>query len=182
MNIIITGDIGIGKTTVCKKVIEIAGSQGYICGGVITYKTRDDDIIIQDVRNGETKTLASTRGIYSGPRTAKYYFNPEGIDFGIQSIDGGITADINIIDELGQLELRGQGFAGVVEQVATGKFKNCILVIRKGLLTSFLPRLGVATTIFETTSDNRNQIPERIGAILKRVVTAGCDKRSLMSK
>lgn len=167
MNIIVTGDIGIGKTTVCKKVIDIARSQRYICGGVITYKSRDVDIIIQNVRTGETRILSSTKDIYPGPRTTKYYFNPEGVDFGIESIDGSVSSDVTIVDELGHLELHGQGFTRVVEQVGIGTFKNCILVIRKELLPSYLPRLGVEIMIFETTLVNRNQLPGKVSLALR---------------
>jgi nucleoside-triphosphatase THEP1 len=170
MVIIVTGTTGIGKTTVCQKVIEIALSRGYSCGGVITCKTQNGDIIIEDIQAGEKKILASTSNIYYGPHTGKYYFNPEGIGFGIQAIDRGTTADILMVDELGHLELGGQGFASVVEQIATGKIKNCILVIRKELLSSFLPRLGVSATIFETAPDNRNQLPGKICMVLKRTV------------
>lgn len=167
MNIIVTGSIGVGKTTICKKVIELAGSLGYICGGVITYKTRDDDIIIQDVRTGETKTLASIRDIYQGPRTSKYCFNPEAFDFGNEAIEGSISSDITVVDELGYLELQGQGFSRVVKQVTAGTFKHCILVIRSDLLSSYLSRLGVETTVFETAFDNRDRLPEKICLALR---------------
>ena len=172
MVIIITGAIGIGKTTICEKVIEIARSQRYSCGGVIARESRNEDIIIEDIQTGETKVLASTSNIYQGPRTAKYSFNPDGITFGILAIDRGTTAEILVVDELGHLELRGQGFAGVVEQIAAGKVKNCILVIRKELLPAFLPRLSASTLIFETTLGNRNQLSGEIGLALKRAVTA----------
>jgi nucleoside-triphosphatase THEP1 len=170
MVIIVTGTTGIGKTTVCQKVIEMSSGGGYICGGVITSKRRNGDILIEDIKTGETRILASTKYIYQGPHTGKYYFNPEGIDFGIQAIDRGTIADILIVDELGHLELRGQGFARVVEKIATGKIKNWILVIRKELLSSFLPRLGVATTVFEATPHSRNQLPRKICLALKRTV------------
>jgi nucleoside-triphosphatase THEP1 len=168
MVIIVTGAIGIGKTTICQKVIKIAQSQGYSCGGIITCKTCNEDIIIEDVQTGKTKALASTSNIYQGPRTAKYFFNPEGIDFGIQAIDRGTASDI-----LGHLELSEQGFAKVIEQVVTGKVKNCILVIRKELLSAFLPKLGATISVFEATIDNRNKLPIEIGLVLIRAVTAG---------
>jgi nucleoside-triphosphatase THEP1 len=172
MVIIVTGAIGIGKTTVCEKVIKLARSQGYSCRGVITYKTRNKDIIIEDVQTGKTKALASISDIYQGPRTAKYFFNPEGIDFGIQAIDRGTASDILLVDELGHLELSGQGFAKVIEQVAAGKVKNCIIVVRKGLLSAFLPQLGATASVFETTINNRNQLPREIGLVLTRAVAA----------
>ena len=172
MNIIVTGTVGVGKTTVCEKVIQTAKSLGYSCGGIITYKAQNEDIIIEDVKTGETKALASVSNIYQGPRTAKYFFNPEGIDFGIEAIDRGIASDILLVDELGRLELAGQGFARVIEQVAAGKVRNCIIVIRKELLSAFLPQLGATTAVFETAVDNRNQLPREIGLVLTRVVTA----------
>ena len=172
MVIIVTSVIGIGKTTICEKVIDIARSLGYSCGGIITYKTRNEDIIIEDIQTGETKALASTSNIYQGPRTAKYFFNPEGIDFGIQAIDRGTASDILLVDELGYLELSGQGFAKVIEQVVAGKVKNCIMVIREELLSAFLLQLGATTSVFETTIDNRNQLPREIGLVLIRAATA----------
>ncbi len=172
MVIIITGDIGIGKTTVCEKVVRTARSQGHSCGGVIARKAGNGDIVIEEILTGETRVLASTDDIYQGPRTAKYFFNPEGIDFGIQAIDRGTSSDILLVDELGPIELRGQGFSGVVERIADGKIKNCIVVIRKGLLSAFLPQLGMTTSVFEITSDNRNELPGEIGLVLTRAVTA----------
>jgi len=174
MVIIITGAIGIGKTTVCEKVIEIARGQGYSCGGIIAYKTQNEDIIIEDVQTGETEILASTSSTYRGPRTVKYFFSPEGIDFGIQAIDRGTASDILLIDELGHLEIRGEGFAGVIEKVTAGQVKTCIVVIRKELLSAFLPQLGATTSVFETTIGNRNQLPGEIGLALARAVTAEC--------
>ena len=172
MVIIITGAIGIGKTTVCKKVVEMVRGKGYSCGGVITYKTQNDDIIVEDVQTGKIKALASTSIIYQGPRTVKYSFNPEGIDFGVQAIDRGITSDILLVDELGHLELRGQGFARVIEQIAAQGVRNCILVIRKELLSAFLPQLGISASVFETTIKNRNRLPREIGLALTQTVSA----------
>ena len=168
MVIIVTGAIGIGKSSVCEKVIKIARSQGYSCGGIITYKAQTGDIIIESIQTGKTKTLASTSYIYQGPRTGKYFFNPEGIDFGIQAIGRGTAADILLVDELGYLELSGQGFAKAIDQIVAGKVKNCILVIRKELLSAFLPKLGAITSVFETTIDNRNQLPSEISLVLVR--------------
>ena len=104
------------------------------------------------------------------PRTAKYFFNPECISFGIQAIDRGTSSDILLVDELGPIELGGEGFSKVVEQIASGKIKNCIVVIRKELLSAFLPQLGSATSVFETTIANRNELPGEIGLVLTRAV------------
>jgi len=166
MVIIVTGAIGIGKTTVCRRLIEIAQNRGYMCGGILTYKTANKDIIIEDIQTGEKETLASINNVYHGPRTRKYFFNPEGIDFGVRAIDRGISSAILLVDEIGHLELRGEGLVKVFELIKAGKVKDYILVIRKELLPAFLPQLPVNPLVFETTINNRNQLPQDIGSIL----------------
>jgi len=67
VNIIVTGTVGIGKTTVCEKVIQMAKSRGYSCGGIFTPKVPDESIIIVDVQTGERETLASIDNTFQGP-------------------------------------------------------------------------------------------------------------------
>lgn len=166
MVIIITGDIGIGKTTVCRRLIEIVQNQGYSCGGILTYKAPDKGITIEGIQSGETENLASTKNVYHGPRTAKYYFNAKGIAFGVREIEKGISSSLLVVDEIGHLELRGEGFTKAIELIRTGKVKNCVLVIRKELLSAFLPQLNTEPSVFETTLDNRDQLPQEIGKLL----------------
>jgi len=166
MVIIVTGAIGIGKTTVCRKIIEIVRNRGYTCGGILTYKAADKGIIIEDIQSGEKETLASINNVYHGARTAKYFFNPKGIDFGIQAVDKGTSAAILVVDEIGHLELRAEGFAKVLELIKADKVKDCVLVIRRELLPAFLPQLSTTPLVFETTINSRNQLPREIGSVL----------------
>jgi nucleoside-triphosphatase THEP1 len=168
MVIIITGAIGIGKTTVCEKIIKIAQKQGYSCGGIISYKVQNNDIVVKDMQTGTTRDFASTKKLYSGPHTKQYYFNPEGIEFGIEAINKGASSDLLVVDEIGRIELKGYGFIKILDWLGTHKIGNCIIVIRSGLLTHFLPRLGKETMVFETTKDNRNQLPTEIFQVLFR--------------
>jgi nucleoside-triphosphatase THEP1 len=72
MVIIITGAIGIGKTTVCEKVIKIVRSSGYSCGGILTHKAAHERLIALDIQTGERAILASTDNTFDGPRTPRY--------------------------------------------------------------------------------------------------------------
>ena len=165
MVIVVTGEIGIGKTAVCEKVLAIAKRLGYSCGGILTPKSKEG-IDILDVQTGEGKPFASLTKIYEGPHTGKYYFNPEGIDFGIKAIDKGTSLDILFVDEIGYLELKGEGFAKVLELIRAGKVENCVLVIRKELLPAFSARLGPKLSIIEATIENRNELPQKISTLL----------------
>jgi len=166
MLIVVSGTVGIGKTTVCKKVSDLARSLGYNIGGIITYKAPDNGIIIEDVRTGKRKVLASINDIYTGPRTKRYFFNPKGIDFGIRAIESGTSADVLLVDEIGHLELGGEGFTNVTKLVRAGEAANCILVIRQELLSTFLSQLESAPLIFETTIGNRDRLPQEIAGVL----------------
>jgi len=174
MVIVITGAIGIGKTTVCRKLIEIIRNHGYTCGGILTYKTADEGIIVEDIQTSEGEILASINNVYNGPRTQKYFFNPEGIDFGIRAINKGESSAILLIDEIGQLELRGEGFVKVTELIKASKVTDCILVIRNELLPAFLPQLPTTPLVFETTINNRNQLPQEISSVLLKSNSEGC--------
>lgn len=162
MVIIVTGAIGIGKTTVCEKVVSIVQSLGYACGGILTYKAPDKSLTILDIQTGARETLASTNARYHGPHTGKYYFNIEAINFGIRAIDKGIASDVLVVDEIGYLELDGGGFVKSLELIKADKVKNSILVIRKQLLSAFLAQLGDKPLIFEITISTRNQFPQKI--------------------
>ncbi len=169
MVIVLTGAIGIGKTTVCQKLIEILQARGDTCGGILTRKAEDKGITIEDIQSGEKETLASISKVYQGPRTARYYFNPEGIDFGNRAIDKGTSVAVLVIDEIGQLELRGEGFTGALEILKSGKVESCILVIRKELLSAFQTWFPTVPLVIETTVDNRNNLPQRIAVLLEKV-------------
>lgn len=162
MVIIVTGEIGIGKTTVCHKALKMLQSAGYTCGGTLTHKAVDGSLTVLDIQTGEEKTLASTSDTYGGPRTRKYFFSVEGIDFGVRAIERGIASDVLFVDEIGHLELNGEGFAKSLELIKTQKARNCVLVIRKELLHAFLARLGNNPSVFETTISTRDELPSKI--------------------
>ena len=166
MLFIVTGIIGIGKTTVCRKLTELVRGHGHSCGGVLTNTASGETIIIEDIQTGEKETLACTKRLYPGPHTPRYSFSPKGIDFGIRAIDKGAATELLVVDELGHLELRGEGFVRAIELIKADKVKNCILVIRNGLLAAFLTRLPTKPLVFEVTQSSRNQLPHDISSTL----------------
>lgn len=166
MLIVVTGEVGIGKSTVCRKVINLYRGQGYDCGGVISYKDGVGDIIAEDIFLGTTVTLASRRRIYNGPQVGAYFFNPDGIAFGMEALNRAVDLPLIVVDEIGPLELAGDGFSNSTAIISQRQNGNCIVVIRNNLLHSFLPRLGGKPLVFETTTDNRDAIPSQIGQIV----------------
>ncbi|MFC2043943.1 nucleoside-triphosphatase [Chloroflexota bacterium] len=162
MVIIVVGNIGIGKTTVCEKALKVLQHAGYTCGGILTYRVGNESRTVLDVRTGASKVFASTEDIYDGPRFGKYFFNPEGIEFGLKAIEEGVTSDVLFVDEIGYLELSDRGFAKALELVKAQKVKNSVLVIREQLLNAFLAKISENPRILKVTTDNRNKLAEKI--------------------
>jgi len=176
MVIVVTGDLGVGKTTVCRRLIAMAKARGYACGGVLSYGVKDG-IIIEDVASGDTEKLASVEDIYDGPSTPKYHFNPRGIEFGLKAIERATSADLLVVDEIGHIERRGEGFARVLELIEGSTVKNFVVVIRSELLPAFMVWLPTAV-VFPVTVDNRERLADEIGAVIFPEVVVGLPGRS----
>lgn len=65
----------------------------------------------------------------------KFVFSQTNFNKAIQIIDNAIyKSGWLIVDEIGPLELRGEGFAEVVKEVVERRKENTLLVVREGLL------------------------------------------------
>lgn len=164
--IVLSGQRGIGKSTVCKKVSRLARDQGLQCGGFVSYKSSGSGIIIEDVETGKTTILAGVKPEYRGPQVGQYYFSPEGIEFGIKALERGLSSDLLFIDELGHLEVRGEGFAAAFNQLEQGTFAHALVVIREELLGVLLPRFKTRITTVLVTAENRDNLGNEIASWL----------------
>ena len=162
MIIVITGDIGIGKTTVCKKVISKLKKKKFLCGGVLSVKDSKGDIKVLDLRNNKEIAFASDNIEYNGPRTRNKFFNQEGIDFGIKAIEKSLDSDFLFVDELGPIELEKEGYYKLLDYIKNNQFNNIILIIRRSLLSKYKKILDRKIKLFEVNRENRNSIPSKI--------------------
>lgn len=171
MLIVITGDTGIGKTTVCQNLVQMVRGHGYSCGGVISHKEPDGGIAVEDIWGGRRERLAGPRPLAEGPRTGRYFFYGEGIRFGTAAIENGLSADVLFVDELGPLELRREGFSRAIELVNSAGARPTVLVVRKELLRQYQARLTQEPVVFEITYGNRGNAPAELMAALARGLT-----------
>lgn len=157
MRVILAGKKGIGKTTVCRKVIEIARRMGLSCVGTITSQ-QGDELIVEDIATGEKRLLAAVAGsreIPGGIPHCHFIFSPEGIEFGKRALarDG----DLLIIDEFGRLELKEVGLGNALDEFS--RRSSAILVIQDTLKEELLPGLdGVDLRVVDVTEQNRDEL------------------------
>jgi len=181
--VILTGERGVGKTTVCQRVVALArAEQGcthrdvlipdvlipYTCGGLLTLAHPDGSRDVLDVGSGDVRRLtlppASDQGVVQGC----FCFDPETLAWGNDVLSRILACHLLVVDELGPLEIeRGGGWVRAFDVLRDASFRLAIVVVRPELVVQAQLRLPTsATTVFTVTLDNRDSLPEGLVQIL----------------
>jgi nucleoside-triphosphatase len=119
--LLLTGNPGIGKTTVLMKTVNVLKERGYAVGGMISREVREGGGRV----GFEILDLASSRGGWlahvnqkNGPQVGRYRVNIEDLDtVGAQAItDATEECDVIAIDEIGPMELFSERFKEAVRK------------------------------------------------------------------
>lgn len=140
--IVLTGEIGIGKTTLLKKVINESKRDFY---GILSERF-DRGYYVEDAKTGERKILCSEDG--TGLKFRKFYFDPEALVLIEESLKR--KGDILVYDEIGYLEMEGR--IDVLKYVK----EPAILIVRKDLVDIISSRFDVV--IYEVSRENRKKL------------------------
>jgi len=171
MILLLSGEIGVGKTSVCQRVAELARAQGHHPRGVLTPPLYDESgakigFEALDVARGHRWVLARTDRDLGGPRIGPYTFDGTALQQAIDLLRDAIDedADLLILDEIGPLELvQGSGFAPVLDELPLQGPGHMLLVVRPSLIQELRRRLGNPdVAVFTVTCDNRDNLPRRI--------------------
>lgn len=187
MNVLLTGERQVGKTTVCKRVAELARERGYDPAGVLAPVITDQDGFpvfrhALMVSGGEQRLLARADGDLGkrnpkpetrnpklskgGPRTGRYSFDADVFSWVVGRLRDAISQgyDLLIVDEIGPLELeQGKGLAPLLSDLSAGRLPPLLLVVRPelvGRLQERLPHIPVRT--YTVTQENRQALPAAI--------------------
>jgi nucleoside-triphosphatase THEP1 len=171
MNVLLTGERQVGKTTICKQVAELACGLGYNPAGVLTPVVLDEDgfpairyaLMVSD---GQQRLLARANGDLGGPRTSRYSFDEDVLSWVIGRLRAAISqgCDLLIVDEIGPLELeQGRGLAPILTDLSAGKLPPLLLVVRPELMGQLRERLpGIPFRTFTVTQGNRQILADTI--------------------
>ncbi len=144
--LVITGERGVGKTTLVKKIIEESKRDFY---GVMSERF-DKGYYVEDIKTKERKILCSEDCI--GFKFRKFYFDPAALQFIEESLKR--RGEILIYDEIGYLE--------VEDKIKMWEYikEPAILIVRKELTPVISSRFNVE--VFEVTRENRERIKDYI--------------------
>jgi nucleoside-triphosphatase THEP1 len=156
---IITGDINAGKTTAAEQLCEAYRQSGFSVAGVLAKGSFEGDrkvaFTVHDLHSGQSRLLAYTpcshdKGVsledrerHQIPSTGRFLFDPHGFAFAEEAVTSNLDADVIIIDELGILELREQGFYDLTRMLLDEFDGILVLVIRKNLLEALCEKLEI---------------------------------------
>jgi nucleoside-triphosphatase THEP1 len=171
MNILLTGERQVGKTTICKRVAELARGLGYDPAGVLAPALLDKDGLPMAyhalmVADGEQRLLAQANGDFGGPCTSRYSFDADAFSWVIERLRAAISQGCNllIVDEIGPLELKqGKGLAPLLSDFSADGLPPLLLVVRPELADQLQKRLsGLPFCTFTVTQENRQNLPNAI--------------------
>jgi nucleoside-triphosphatase len=128
--LILTGNAGVGKTTVLARTVSALRGRCVSVGGMFSREVREGTsrvgFEIVDVASAKVGWLAHVNH-QNGPKVGKYAVNLDSLDsVGVQAIDTAIEEnDVIIIDEIGPMEM----FSPKFKEAAQKAFESGKLVI-----------------------------------------------------
>jgi nucleoside-triphosphatase THEP1 len=166
VTLLVTGEVGAGKTTACARFVELARAQGISVGGILTEPEEDPSgrrvgLWARDLWRGERFLLASCVRPLSDLRRGPYSFDPAAFAWGIAAVQMALSegAGLVILDEVGPVELeRGEGFAPLIAPLAEAAIP-VVWVVRRSCRATLEARLGGTALAFEVDAKTREGLP-----------------------
>ena len=162
--VVVTGPTGVGKSTVCRRVVDLVRSLGLAAGGIVTERRVDDGrgagLDVVDVATDERRPLAEWDRVTGGATTGRWHFHPEALVFGLARCGRVPPEALLVIDELGPLELlQHEGWAPLVP-LLRAHIGPVMVVVRPSLIAAFLVLAdGCNPDTVEVTPAERDALP-----------------------
>lgn len=176
--LLLTGEVGSGKTTVCQRVVEGCRLLDIPVAGLLSLPLvgpQGQRLAIQavDLTTGAREVLARL-GESEGTRLGPYTFAPEAVRWALAVLERDVAAPgLLLVDEIGPLELwRGEGLAPALPPLRrrAEEGKPLLLVVRTGFIAPLLRAMAPLTCpvgIFRVTARTRDLLPQWILAALE---------------
>jgi len=181
LRILLVGERKSGKTTCCMTAARMLREKGLRPGGVVCPKLLDGagEVVGIEVLNllddpPSREVLARTDTGMDGPSTGAYHFSEKGLRFGREALDAGARlGDIVFADELGPLEMRGEGFSNLIDLARNPTTPLMVIVVRRDLVSEVCKVLAeIPTTVFPFSSSHPEETPARLLELLHRCLRA----------
>ncbi len=162
--VFVTGEPGVGKSTVVERAVEILRQRGFDVAGVRSPEVREDgerrgfDVV--DVSSGRRERMADVG--YGAPSVGKYGVDVEAVDAIAQEVFSR-DADVYVVDEVAPMEVKSDVFVDEVRRILD-EDPAVLGVVHQasdsGLIGDVKDRNDVR--VVEVTEGNRDSLPEML--------------------
>ena len=169
-HIVITGPTNSGKTTLLYTLFSRLDSAGFSIGGIAQVMPipgeEKEDWLISDQGSGEVRTLLSQREQDQWERFGRFWYDQSVFDWASDLLLAHMkTYEYLTIDEIGPIELQGNGLDRALHTVFSTYTKTVISVIRSSLLEHVFARYHIDrqnVQILDTSYDVQTQLQQAL--------------------
>ena len=183
---LVTGEIGCGKTTACRRALAQLRARGVAPSGILTPPRLDEHghkvgIDVLDLDTGQTRPLA-TYDASGGETVGRYTFDPQALRWAVARLTAAVDAGpaLLIVDEIGPLELtHGGGFVDVLDPLAAPqRVPHGLVIVRAACVATLEARLDRPDARrFWIDRANRDAMPARIAKALENKVATETQRK-----
>ena len=150
--VVVTGPTDGGKTETVTAIAERMRTEGVPVAGFVQSGEFEDGkkigFRLRDLATGEEAALATLGDRSEGEFGTRFQFSEEGFRLGREALSRTGSASVVIIDELGPIELRGQGHMPAVRRaLAVPDLVGAVIVVRRALVPSLLAELDASDAV-----------------------------------
>jgi len=150
--VVVTGPTDGGKTATVTAIAERMRTEGVPVAGFVQPGEFEDGkkigFRLRDLATGEEAALATLGDRSEGEFGTRFQFSEEGFRLGREALSQAGSASVVIIDELGPIELRGQGHMPAVRRaLAVPDLVGAVIVVRRALVPSLLAELDASDAV-----------------------------------
>jgi nucleoside-triphosphatase THEP1 len=171
--LIITGEIHQGKTTFTQTIIKDLLEQKIRIAGFLSLAINKNNIRtgfnLFDIESSEQTELCSTVKDESRIKFGQYYFNNDAILKGNEILNTENLSDkqLIVIDEVGPLELAGNGWCSAIENITRSIAIPQLWVVRKSIVKKIARKWNIGNAyIFDITESSILEVETKLKEIL----------------
>ncbi len=133
---ILTGASGQGKTTMIREILTVLKENKIPAGGIYSPKVIENNKIagydLVDIMTSEREIFLRETDDLNSREIGRFAISPLGLKKGNNALELSVNAgnEIVIIDEVGNLELNGQGWAKSLNELIAASKNHILLVVR----------------------------------------------------
>jgi nucleoside-triphosphatase THEP1 len=173
--LLVTGPRSAGKTTLCRRVVDLARQASWEVSGIISPAIIKGGFKVgigaMDLRSGKRYLLARLPGEDDEPQTQgmRWIFDGRCLQWCNQVLKQAVPTDLLVVDEIGSMELeRGQGMLSGLDAIDSRFYHLAVVVVRQELLRKLRwrwPRAGVMTV------ENVHQLDGLMDRMIEKIVS-----------